>query len=306
MTSSRFSSSIAIGVGATVATPLDGAPSERWRAIASSSESPARTAVGQAATAIHPRPSRLRPSAMTGLLRWRPTPTARDLPARSGRGGSGIETENWLALRDHARNLGSGSSRCPDSRPWVQGSVAVGPSTSPLMLGRWNTWSLITASARSERQGPRQAECLSHLPERPCLLSRAARRGSERPRLDVYRSKVLPPVAVHPCCGLPSSSWIRTALTIVTSEAHEPGCERCQNGSIAVRHLRRSPSMREAVAASSAFMKTRSWSIFSSQAMRVAALDLKRIIEPCISHDVMRRLHPAKPATRPDARVGTR
>src|SRR6186713_911141 len=56
----------------------------------------------------------------------------------------------------------------------------------------------ITASARSERQGPRQAECLSHLPERPCLLSRAARRGSERPRLDVYRSKVLPPVAVHP------------------------------------------------------------------------------------------------------------
>ena len=164
----------------------------------------------------------------------------------------------------------------------------------------------ITASARSERHGPRQAECLSHLPERPCLLSRAARRGSERPRLDVYRSKVLPPVAVHPCCGLPSSSWIRTALTIVTSEAHEPGCERCQNGSIAVRHLRRSPSMREAVAASSAFMKTRSWSIFSSQAMRVAALDLKRIIEPCISHDVMRRLHPAKPATRPDARVGTR
>ena len=95
----------------------------------------------------------------------------------------------------------------------------------------------ITASARSERQGPRQAECLSHLPERPCLLSRAARRGSERPRLDVYRSKVLPPVAVHPCCGLPSSSWIGTALTIVTSEAHEPGCERCQHGSIAVRHL---------------------------------------------------------------------
>ena len=141
VTSSRSSSSIAIGVGATVATPLDGAPSERWRAIASSSESPARTAVGQAATAIHPRPSRLRPSAMTGLLRWRPTPTARDLPARSGRGGSGIETENGLALRDHARNLGSGSSRCPDSRPWVQGSVAVGPSTSPLMLGRWNTWS---------------------------------------------------------------------------------------------------------------------------------------------------------------------
>ena len=222
VTSSRSSSSIAIGVGATVATPLDGAPSERWRAIASSSESPARTAVGQPAMAIDPRPRRLRQRAMTGLLGWRPTPTARGLPAGFARAIWSRRLRDrgreCIAIRVHARNLGSWSNRCPDSSPWVKVCRhRASPVTTHAsrMAHRGHS---IASSARSESTGTSSSRMLEPSPR----------------------------------------------LTTSTFESSAP------------------------------------------KAMRVAALDLKRIIETCISYDVMKRLNPAKPATRPDARYKTR
>jgi hypothetical protein len=64
VTSSPPSSSIAIGVGATDAAAPGGATSARWRAVASSSDSPARTFVCPKATAAQPKASRLRQRAI--------------------------------------------------------------------------------------------------------------------------------------------------------------------------------------------------------------------------------------------------